>query len=435
MGYGRMGYTRGALRVNYFSNFVSAEAPNLLLTDPATNSPLQLNFSTQTHDLELGHATLIGRRHIISYGGNIRRNNFDLTVAPAAEDRTELGAYLQDDILLDRLRLTVGARVDKFGNLTDPVFSPRLAALVKVRPDQSIRVSYNRAFRSPSMINNYLDTSIFVPANLSALAPFLPPALQPLVLRPFPLVVKAVGNKIPIGSGPPRELTEEALTAYEIAYTASFADRTTVGVAFYVNDTDDNINFTQLPASVDPYTVANPPPGWAPLPTALLGALAQLGIFLPRTLYTYQNLGPTRQKGMELSVDHRLSGSLTAFVNYSWQGNPTVLDDPDPFPTQELSLPPTNRFNAGFNFDGDRYLGSASVNYTDQTFWADVLTREYHGFSSAYTLVNGSIGRKWQQGRITTMLKMTNMFDEETQQHVFGDLVTRSAVFEVRLKM
>jgi hypothetical protein len=64
-----------------------------------------------------------------------------------------------------------------------------------------------------------------------------------------------------------------------------------------------------------------------------------------------------------------------------------------------------------------------------------VLTREYHGFSSAYTLVNGSIGRKWQQGRITTMLKMTNMFDEETQQHVFGDLVTRSAVFEVRLKM
>jgi outer membrane receptor protein involved in Fe transport len=331
--------------------------------------------------------------------------------------------------------LTVGARVDKFGNLTDPVFSPRLAAVVKVRPDQSIRVSYNRAFRSPSMINNYLDTSIFVPANLSALAPFLPAPLQPLVLRPFPLVVKAVGNKIPIGSGPPRELTEEGMTAYEIAYTASFADRTTVGVAFYVNDTDDDINFTQLPASVDPYTAANPPPGWAPLPTALLGALALQGTFLPRTLYTYQNLGPTRQKGMELSVDHRLSGSLTAFVNYSWQGDPTVLDDPDPFPAEELSVPPTNRFNAGFNFDGDRYLGSASVNYTDKTFWADVLSREYHGFSSAYTLVSGSIGRKWQQGRITTMLKMTNMFDEETQQHVFGDLVTRSAVFEVRLKM
>jgi hypothetical protein len=66
---------------------------------------------------------------------------------------------------------------------------------------------------------------------------------------------------------------------------------------------------------------------------------------------------------------------------------------------------------------------------------ADVLTREYHGFSEAYTLVNGSFGRKWQQGRITTMVKMNNIFNDAAQQHVFGDLVTRSAVFEVRLKM
>jgi iron complex outermembrane receptor protein len=435
MGYGKVNYTRAALRVNFFANLVSAEAPNLLLTDPATNKPLQLNFDTQTYDFELGHAMAAGSRNVISYGGNIRRNNFDLTIAPAAKDRNELGAYVQDEVILDRLRLTIGGRVDKFGNLDDPVFSPRLAAVVKIMPEHSVRVSFNRAFRSPSVINNYLDASIFTPVNLSALAPALPPILQPIVLRPFPLVVRAVGSTLPIGSAVQEELKEESLTAYEVAYTGTLNGRTTLGLAFYVNDLDQNINFVQLPANRDPYTAANPPPGWAPLPVVLLQGLALQGIFLPRTAYTYLNLGPTRQKGLELSVDHRVSASMTAFANYSWQGNPTVLDDPDPFPAAELSLPPTNRFNAGVNFDGSHYLGSASVNYSDKGFWSDVLNSAYHGFTDAYTLVNGSIGVKWQGGKVTTMIKMNNILNQDIQQHVFGDIIKRSAIFEVRLKM
>jgi outer membrane receptor protein involved in Fe transport len=434
MGYGKVNYTRGALRLNFFSNFVEADAPNLLFLDPVSRDPLQLNFSTQTYDFEAGYAMAIGGRHVLSYGGNIRRNNFDLTLAAGAEDRSELGAYVQDEILLDRYRFTIGARVDKFGNLDDPVFSPRLAAIVNVLPDQSIRVAFNRAFRSPSVVNNYLDTSIVAPVSLAALAPLLPAAFQPLVAQPFPLVVKAVGSNLPIGTTAQAELTEESLTAYEVAYTGTVNDRTTVGLAFYVNDLDDNINFVQLPPNLDPYTAANPPPGWA-LPPSIITTMATLGRYLPRTAYTYLNLGPTRQKGIELSVDHRVNRALTAFANYSWQGKPTVLDDPDPFPEQELSLPPTNRFNIGFNYDDERYLGSLSVNYSDDAFWSDVLTSEYHGFTDAHTLVNGSVGMKWQQGRVTTLLKMNNIFNQEIQQHVFGDIIKQSAIFEVRLRL
>jgi len=36
MAYGRVGYTKGALRINAFGNFLDAEAPNLLLTNPDT---------------------------------------------------------------------------------------------------------------------------------------------------------------------------------------------------------------------------------------------------------------------------------------------------------------------------------------------------------------------------------------------------------------
>ena len=270
--------------------------------------------------------------------------------------------------------------------------------------------------------------------DLSGLAPLLPPALQPAVATPFPLVVRAVGSTLPIGSTAQNPLTEESLTAYEVAYTGTFNERTTAGVAFYVNDLNNSINFSQLPVTLDPYTAVNPPPRW-PLPASILTVLAQRGIFLPRTAFTYLNLGPLRQKGVELSLDERISKTLTAFANYSWQGKPSVLEDPHPYPFEELALPPTNRFNTGFNLDGPRFLGSASVNYSDKAFWSDVLTSPYHGFTDAYTMVNGSFGMKWAQGRVTTLVKATNIFNKDIQQHIFGDIIKRSVMFEVRFKL
>jgi outer membrane receptor protein involved in Fe transport len=260
----------------------------------------------------------------------------------------------------------------------------------------------------------------------------LPPALQPLVANPFPLVVRAVGSELPIGSTPQAKLKQESLTAYEIAYTGTIQSRTTVGVAFYINDSNNNINFVQLPSNLDPYTSANPPPGWQ-LPAFVLDQMAQLGIYLPRTAFTYLNLGPTRQKGVELSLDHRVSSALTTFTNYSWQGKPGILKDPHPFPANELSLPPTSRFNAGIAYTDERWLGALTVNYSDKAFWTDVLTSDFHGFTGAYTLVNGSFGVRWNGGKVTTTIKSNNILNKTVQQHIFGDLLKRSVVAELRL--
>jgi iron complex outermembrane receptor protein len=421
LGYGKVSYSRGALKLGFFANLLDAEAPNLLVPDARTGGPLQLNFTTQTYDFEASHATAIGVRHVLNYGGNIRRNNFEITLAPAAEDRTELGAYLQDEIYLDRWRFVLGGRVDKFGNIEDPVFSPRLAAIFKPVDEHSIRVSYNRAFRSPSTVNNYLDLALVTPVDLRAIG----------VPTPFPLVVNAVGSELPIGGVPQSPMKEESLTAYEVAYTGTIQNRTTVGLAFYINDSNDSINFVTLPRNLDPYTPANPPPGW-PLPPAVLGALAQAGIFLPRTGFTYLNLGPTRQRGVELSLDHRFSSTWSGFANYSWQSDPDILDDPNPFPPAELSLPPTNRFNLGGMYTGRRFLGSLTINYSDGAFWSDVLTAPYHGFTDAYTLVNGSFGVKWAGGKTTTTVKVNNLLNETIQYHVFGDLFRRSVTGELR---
>jgi iron complex outermembrane receptor protein len=433
MTFGRVNYSRNALKASFFINALDAEAPNLLLPDPTTGKPLLLDLTTQTYDFEIGDARPIGRHQVLSYGGNIRRNNFNISLAPSAADRNEIGGYVQDEIILEKFRFNIGGRLDKFGNLDDPVFSPRLAALYNVQKDHSVRFSFNRAFRSPSVINNYLEANVVTPVNLSGLAPLLPPPLRPLVANPFPLVTRAVGSELPVGSTVQTPLTEESVTAYEVAYTGTFKDRTTVGVAFFVNDLDHSINFSQLPSNLDPYTAANPPPGW-PLPPIILAAMAQQGIYLPRTAFTYLNLGPLREKGLELSVDQQINRDLTAFANYSWQADPTILDSPNPYPPGELALPPTNRFNAGFNLDGRRMIGSASVNYAGQAFWSDVLTSPYFGFTDAYTMVNGTVGAKWKNGKIVGLIKVTNLFNQDIQQHIFGDILKRTVSFELRIK-
>ncbi len=226
----------------------------------------------------------LGRaRNFLTYGGNLRRNNFDISIAPAADNRLESGAYLQDEIFFDRFRLILGGRVDKFGNLDKPVFSPRVAFMVKPGADQTLTLSYNRAFRSPSMINNFLDMSIVQPVDLSQLTAFrpflpfllpadLPPTAAPGALRqleqqldqttaqPFPLVVRAAGSDVPVGAEPRTGITHESLTAYELRYTGTFGRRMTAGAAVYLNRRDDPINLAELPRTADPYTAANPPP-------------------------------------------------------------------------------------------------------------------------------------------------------------------------------
>ena len=162
--------------------------------------------------------------------------------------------------------------------------------------------------------------------DLTGLAPLLPPVLRPAVAQPFPLVVNAVGSDIPIGGMPQEALFEESLTAYEVSYTGVLPRGTTLGGSFYVNRRDDSINFVSLPRSLDPYTAANPPPGWR-LPPVVLALMAQRGILLPRTAFTYLNLGPIRQTGLELWLEQPFSRSLAASVNYSWQSEPEILDD------------------------------------------------------------------------------------------------------------
>ncbi len=452
LSYGRVGYSKGAFKVAGFANLLDVDAPNLLLTDPATGKGVALNFKTQTYDFEIGHSKIVAERHVFSYGGNVRRNKFDITLAPGAEDRTEVGGYLQDEFFVNKFRFTVGGRVDKFGNIDKAVFSPRATAMYKPAADQSFRVSFNKAFRAPSAINNYLSQKIFAPVApinltpLRGLIPLLVPGptgqfLASLVpTTPINLIVNNIGNP---------NLKEESVTAYEAAYTGTFNNKTTIGIAIYRNDTDNNINFTTITPSAsfptggpgfDVYTADTSANCCAPsgIPGPLYSFLLQAKILtpLPRTVSTYLNLGPLRQDGLELSIDHRFNNLWSFSANYSYQAKPKVLAAATgqiPYLTEELALPAKNRFNASVNWSYERFVGTVQANYQDKALWTDVLSSTYHGYTEAFTMINANFGVKWNHGKVVTSLKGTNLADKKIQQHVFGDILRRSVTFETRV--
>jgi outer membrane receptor protein involved in Fe transport len=408
MAYARVNFTRGGFRAAFFTNRLDGNASNLLTRD-VNLRPITFDFKTSTYDLEVGDARPLAGRHVLSYGGNFRHNEFDLSLAPQGDNRTEFGIYGQDEIFLtDRTRLVAGARLDRFDFLDHFVFSPRVAFLVKPAEHQTVRLSYNRAYRSPSVVNNFLDVTLAEPINLGAFSP----ALAGMT---YLLPIRSMGNP---------DLDEQVLDAYEVGFSAIVARRATVSAAAYINRTKNDILFTELTGQQ--YTAANPPPGW-PLPPAVI-ALVPGGSF-PAS-FTYLNFGRVTQPGLELGIDGALSREVTMFANYSWQGEPR----PQGFDLSELNLPPTNRFNIGIGVNRARVLGNLSLNYSSGAFWQDVLDVRYHGSTESHTIVNGGVGVRWLEDRVTTSIKAINLANQRVQQHVFGDILRRQVIGEMRIK-
>jgi iron complex outermembrane receptor protein len=403
MGYFTTRYQKGGRRVAFFTNMLDGEATNLLQRG-STGQPLPLFFNTKTFDVEANDVRTIGSRHVLSFGGNYRHNRFDISLTPDG-NRNEGGGYLQDEVFLNNyFRWVVGGRLDKFSSIDDAVFSPRTTLLIKPQADQTFRVSLNRAFRAPSFINNNLQTTILYQVNLGALSP---------LLSQFVFPVRAVGNP---------DLLQETMTAFELGYTGVAFNRATLSAAVYWNHTDEAVSFTQ----VDRYTAANPPPTWpALIPTAAVNLIPPPG--LP-SLFTYQNLGTVKDKGIELGVDAAVNRYLNVLANYSYQWDPVV----EGFDFSEVNHPANNRFNAGFDFNYSRYFGNFLVSYTGEAYWQDVLDARFYGTTKAYTLVNTGLGARWRDGRIVTSLKITNLANKEVLQHIFGDVSKRQVVGEIR---
>jgi iron complex outermembrane receptor protein len=403
MSYAKVSFARQGLRAGFFTNILDGDASNLLSRDPQ-GRPIGFAFNTKTLDFELSNVQSFATRHVVSYGGNLRLNRFDLSIAPQADDRTEFGIFAQDEIFLsDMFRWVIGGRVDRFDYIDDFVFSPRTTFMIKPVPDHTFRLSYNRAYRSPSVINNFLNIDIAEPVQLPTGLYLLP--------------IRARGNE---------DLKEQSLDAYEIGYTGVLGARTVLTASYYINKSKDEMLFTRDPSLQ--WTHLNPPPGWPLPPLAIFAITGGQGL---TGGFTYNNAGKTTQKGLELGLDTSMNRYVNVFANYSWQGEP----EPEDVPLSELNIPARHRFNTGVALNYGRFLGNFSVSYSDEAFWQDVLDARYAGTTDAYTLVNAGFGIKWAGDRLTTTIKAVNLGNSDVQQHVFGDVTKRQIVGELRISL
>ena len=186
------------------------------------------------------------------YGGNLRYNTFDLSIAPRSDNRTEFGVYAQDEIFLsNHFRWTVGARVDRFDYLDDFVFSPRTAFLIKPQENQTFR---------------------------ALLQPRLPVAVGH---QQFPRrdadradqprrcsAPRSPAGSIRCRSGPwaTRISTETSLDAYEVGYTGVVA-RPDGALGGVLREQDEERHLLHRESRSAAGRRPNPPPGW-PLPPA-----------------------------------------------------------------------------------------------------------------------------------------------------------------------
>ncbi|MBE0594105.1 MAG: TonB-dependent receptor, partial [Gemmatimonadales bacterium] len=112
---------------------------------------------------QLQHGTLVGSAVNLTYGLDLQRTNprTDSTITGRNERDdaiNEAGAYLQAEAdLTPAVRLVLAARGDYHSRLEDPVFSPRAALVVQPASDQSLRLTYNRAFSTPTVYALFLD--------------------------------------------------------------------------------------------------------------------------------------------------------------------------------------------------------------------------------------------------------------------------------------
>jgi iron complex outermembrane receptor protein len=82
------------------------------------------------------------------------------------DETTEFGGYIQSETALSpKFDLVLAGRVDTHSALPDPVFSPRAALVFKPAEDHAFRLTFNRAFSTPTSLNQFLDLGSAFPAD------------------------------------------------------------------------------------------------------------------------------------------------------------------------------------------------------------------------------------------------------------------------------
>ncbi|MEM9067221.1 MAG: TonB-dependent receptor [Myxococcota bacterium] len=311
-----------------------------------------------------------------------------------SEDQTEqhFFAYIQDALQLhDTLRLTLSFRVDRHPLLDRPQFSPRGSLVWRFTEGNALRVTAGTAFRSPALLESYLDIENRTP----------------------------VRGVTAFGRGN-QNLDPERIVSFEIGYANQATDFFALEANVYYNLVFDEIQLS----SVDTFTLADFGSGAA--------AYDEDTAAFPVGTLQYNNEDATfRQLGAELGIRVFPVDGLDLYANYAF--NDTAPVDESDFQdsvrgddqrTSQHKLNVGAQYRAPFGLDL-----SADLHWISDQVWVEQVTDAARGvrFESfpldGYILVNARIGYRLFDDALELGLVGTNLTFQKTRQHPFSQPV------------
>ncbi len=397
--------------------------------------------------------------------------------------KTDFSAFFAqlDWNLSDQLKLVLAGRYDD-SSLHDPEFSPKGSLVWGINHDNSLRLTYNRAFQVPNYSEYFLQAEIRPALNLGAVPCFeKDPATGqyvPCVGRPLVNLeelcaldgevcgfdtdfVPGEGPEYP-GLRPAGEITPDTLLlalgnadlevetveTWELGYTGILADRIFLTADYYRSE-NDNFITDLLPQLGTSLGRVNPAFGPLQLPDGLSAERREQILFILQrilgptfalmsnnvdgvpilALASYSNFGSVDTQGVDLGVDWSIDGRWSLALAYSWfdfeiQDSRPGLD--------RLLLPnsPENSASANLSFVGSRFDASLGYRWSDSFRWS---VGPFQGEVPDYGVVdligNFELDEHWSLG-----LNVSNLLDDEHWESFGGDVLGRRALGSVTFR-
>ena len=414
-GIGRLNLIKGVRpwgNLNYSSEHLYISAWGQSRTTPdsifslASGGPLIENSTLYQIEGQYNYSFFQEKLRVIVGGSQkIGRVDLEETAMEGTKEYTITGGYAQLEYKpFSQLKFVGTGRVDRT-TYEEARFSPRFAAVWSFLPNQTIRVSYNKAFLLPS-ISEYFLRVLAGGVDLSALG------VNPGVLTP----IFAMGNA---------ELVPERIEGFDAGYKGIFLDnKLFITLDGYFNKVTDFI--TDLLQGVNPaFPFNGAPAGLSETVEAQLPGLTILPSGETAVVISYTNFGKVNERGLELGFNYYLTDEFLISANWSYFD----FDVEEQQEGDEL-LPnnPKNKFGYSIRYTNPNGFEAELSGRSVQAFnWAAGV---FIGRIPEYHLFNLSAGYQFTQ-RYRAGLTVTNMFDRQAYQIFGGSIVGRQLIASV----
>jgi iron complex outermembrane receptor protein len=280
-----------------------------------------------------------GRGRIV-VGGSIRDDyiNSDTTLlAPELDARNDqfysLFGQAEYD-LFSHVRVVAAARYDE-SNLFESQLSPKGAVVFSPNPRQSFRLTVNRAFQTPSILQFFVGVPAAPPADFSPLEAGLRASPLGPVLAGVPDGELFTNSEaVPVLVRGNENLQVEHVTSLEFGYTQQVGERASFTLDAYYSQLSDFVTdilpgvnpvyapWTAPAAVPEPFretveTVVREQLAAAGQPVAAAG-LTRLQDGSTAIVLSVGNAGRAHEGGIEVGADFKASEALDLQANYSW---------------------------------------------------------------------------------------------------------------------